>query len=791
MTPRFVRNLVPTGDVVEYDPTDVEYPDPAVVSTVGELWVNKLRGFALNCLEVESAGKVAFTLSNEHMLDMLSLDSNLAVGIRGRNQRDVLIDTEESKAAIRLFDTGAINFNTTGDIVYDAGMGDRHAFNVGGNEVMSLDDSGFSTQDLIVSRRLQTPVGTDAERPVSPSTGLIRYNTTSNLFEGYADGEWTNFGAKHGISAGIADADGDTYIETEKDLYSDDDYLMFVTQGAEAMRITSDGNVGVGLSNPAARFHVAGGDLRVDQHLSTGTWFSGESEGGSYQLTPGRVIVGVEASSNGTLLDVTDGDTNDGAGLKVHGVPSGVEASQAAKFDKSLAWGNGSGGMRALATKTGLDSESSWSVRGGHLDIGVVNPSTDGSTSYIWRVNHNDELELHRKLLRQNRLVPVYDKVAVFAIHSDVDVMRDLGGVTVDYYDSYGASNGQFVLEYSAFNAYEAYDLYTLVTDSSCNVTSAEVMASGSLNSNVPAGAPVSISDLAVSDAGSNAVLQTVVASGSNVSVAPMRHPLFQTEADRASGQNSNLAVFSLTYPATDGVDALAVMQAVQSTVSKYVSVYDLSVSGAGSNVDIEIAIGAERITEFYNETYADNAWIFGGAPDVAASISTSKKHAATFERIRFPLTASAVEPVTVYLYDEDAGVSQLRIVIKDDDKASMSFLHLLLTDDPMSLVTPSYVKLNGATYTPVEVDSLVITDEPPKYVYYVVEDILGTLSSVYSAVSNNYSISHDGEIILSDADQYVLELNSNVSTNFEYDSISLLVYEDDFPDSLATIFSA
>jgi hypothetical protein len=38
------------------------------------------------------------------------------------------------------------------------------------------------------------PAGTTAERPVSPVNGQIRYNTTTNQFEGYQGGAWGQLG---------------------------------------------------------------------------------------------------------------------------------------------------------------------------------------------------------------------------------------------------------------------------------------------------------------------------------------------------------------------------------------------------------------------------------------------------------------------------------------------------------------------------------------------------------------------------------------------------------------------
>ena len=37
------------------------------------------------------------------------------------------------------------------------------------------------------------PVGTTAQRPSSPVNGMIRYSTTNNVLEGYANNTWVGF----------------------------------------------------------------------------------------------------------------------------------------------------------------------------------------------------------------------------------------------------------------------------------------------------------------------------------------------------------------------------------------------------------------------------------------------------------------------------------------------------------------------------------------------------------------------------------------------------------------------
>ena len=46
----------------------------------------------------------------------------------------------------------------------------------------SINDTGFLT----------LPAGTTAQRPGSPANGMVRFNSTLNLLEGYYDGSWGN-----------------------------------------------------------------------------------------------------------------------------------------------------------------------------------------------------------------------------------------------------------------------------------------------------------------------------------------------------------------------------------------------------------------------------------------------------------------------------------------------------------------------------------------------------------------------------------------------------------------------
>lgn len=56
---------------------------------------------------------------------------------------------------------------------------------------------------------VKLPAGTTAQRPGTPSNGMIRYNTTLNTFEGYINGGWGPIGGGGGATGGGTAPDQD------------------------------------------------------------------------------------------------------------------------------------------------------------------------------------------------------------------------------------------------------------------------------------------------------------------------------------------------------------------------------------------------------------------------------------------------------------------------------------------------------------------------------------------------------------------------------------------------------
>ena len=89
----------------------------------------------------------------------------------------------------------------------------------------------FDTPGAIV-----LPTGATADRPSSLSAGMVRFNSSDGVFEGYIGTAWASLG-------GVKDVDQDTYIQAETAPGDDNDELDFYTGGVERMSIGATGQI--------------------------------------------------------------------------------------------------------------------------------------------------------------------------------------------------------------------------------------------------------------------------------------------------------------------------------------------------------------------------------------------------------------------------------------------------------------------------------------------------------------------------------------------------------------------
>ena len=151
------------------------------------------------------------------------------------NQEDGTVDFSSSTFNINsssgiTITTGGSQTTITGDRI------DTGNLRISGNTISSLSgdinlDADSGTVRINSSSALQLPKGDTASRP-APSTGMIRYNTQTNLYEGY-DGNWIALN-------GVYDLDLDTRITAELTPGANDGVIRFYIQDSIVTTIDAD-----------------------------------------------------------------------------------------------------------------------------------------------------------------------------------------------------------------------------------------------------------------------------------------------------------------------------------------------------------------------------------------------------------------------------------------------------------------------------------------------------------------------------------------------------------------------
>ena len=141
---------------------------------------------------------------------------------------------------------------------------------------------------------VRVPVGNSTERPSTPATGQIRYNTTTNQYEGYSNSAWQGLG-------GVIDVDQNTYVIAQPTPSlvipgTNADTLYFVTGGV--LQATIDTATGLTVNN-----------LNIDNNTistTTGDLYLDPGQTGAGSPTGNVVIYGnLNVMGTTTTIDST------------------------------------------------------------------------------------------------------------------------------------------------------------------------------------------------------------------------------------------------------------------------------------------------------------------------------------------------------------------------------------------------------------------------------------------------------------------------------------------------------
>jgi hypothetical protein len=270
------------------------------------------------------------------------------------------------------------------------------------------------------------PRDTEANRPAGVN-GMIRYNTNSAKFEAFENGAWTNLspigagsgdfmasgsvpmtGALRSI-AGTVGAPGMTFVgDTSTGVWSPAaGSISLATFGTERMRISSNGNVGIGTTNPKSGLEVSGGAI-VANSGGGATTLNGAIAAGATSLTltsaadigaPGLVaidgeVISYTGVSGNDLTGLTRGvygttAAGHASGASVLGMPLIADPGTPGQYNAGLTlFGNGAlalGAPQGLSTSyIGFQSlMMGWNNRTGSYSVAVGNgANASGSTSF-------------------------------------------------------------------------------------------------------------------------------------------------------------------------------------------------------------------------------------------------------------------------------------------------------------------------------------------------------------------------------------------------------------------------
>ena len=242
------------------------------------------------------------TLNPDGASDVV-IEGNLTISGGFKELRDADGDTKVTVESVFGADEDTINLNVKGSTIAYVNEDGFTATSFISDEVKLINNSvqtfqndnnleifahGTGYVDFNSNNAIKLPAGTTATRPSAPVNGMFRYNTSSNVFELYANGFWNAVG---GSVSGVVDQDLDTYITAELSQGNDDDTFRFYN----ASTLSADLN--------STRFNV---DTIHANTIST------EAVDANLTLSPngaGKIIIGnlsVDQSTNTITNTVAD-----------------------------------------------------------------------------------------------------------------------------------------------------------------------------------------------------------------------------------------------------------------------------------------------------------------------------------------------------------------------------------------------------------------------------------------------------------------------------------------------------
>jgi len=290
---------------------------------------------------------------------------------------------------------GAVSFATITGTANQIGV--TNGTGVGGNPtVYIVDNAVFPGTGAIT-----VPNGSTAQKPAG-SAGQIRYNTSSQVFEGYANGAWNSFSLAGGVSTFSAGSTGFTPSTATGGAVTLAGTLNAASGGTGATTLTGyvygNGTGVMTASTTIPSTSITGLGTMSTQNASavaitggtiTGSTINNTVIGGS---TPAAGTFTSVAMTSGTIVNAPVGDTDIVNKLYADSIVSGINFHAACNYATTadlgnVTYNNGSSGVGATLTKT--SPFATLSIDGASPTVGqriLVKNESNGAYNGIYTV---------------------------------------------------------------------------------------------------------------------------------------------------------------------------------------------------------------------------------------------------------------------------------------------------------------------------------------------------------------------------------------------------------------------
>lgn len=247
--------------------------------------------------------------------------------------------------------------------------------NTNGNLEIAANGSGYI--NFSGTKAIKLPVGSEADKSGFTSVqGQVRYNTTSQQFEGYNGSNWSGLG-------GVIDVDQDTKILAELSSGSDNDKLYFYTAGT--LRAIIDQN---GLEVLGQDAHIDVGNVRIlgNKIITTDGTVGAPSTlyiDPSPLGTTGTVVIEGNLQVNGTTTTVNSTVTTVNDPIFEIGDPTIVKTVEVEQTASTTLGANAAVTATTLTVASATGIEVGDRVLGAGIDVNTFVTNVAGTTITI------------------------------------------------------------------------------------------------------------------------------------------------------------------------------------------------------------------------------------------------------------------------------------------------------------------------------------------------------------------------------------------------------------------------